>query len=84
MLITDVLAGVLTITYVFMFWLSIASYKLSRERRIMVSAVIFIGLLVKNIYVIFLAFEGTTPEVWHFAIDLTGILIIVILWKWKG
>ncbi len=83
MLLMDILAGALTISYACALWLSLASYRVSGERRIMASALVFAALLVKDIYVLILSFEGTTPEVWHFSIDIIGLGLVLVLWKWR-
>lgn len=83
MLLTDILTGILAITYVFMLWLSLASYRVSREHRVMASAVIFVLLLIKDVSILFLSFEGVTLQIWHFAVDIIGLTVVLILWKWR-
>ena len=82
MLLADILAGALAISYAGALWLSIASYRASGERRIMASAMVFIALLIKDIYVLTLSFEGMAPEIWHFSVDIIGMGIVLVLWKW--
>ena len=82
MLIADILTGALAISYVGALWLSLASYRVSGERRIMASALVFAALLVKDIYVLILPFEGIAPGIVHFSVDIIGLGLVLVLWKW--
>ncbi len=83
MFTSDILLGFLLTAYLFICCLSILAYRASGERRIILSFSVFLILLIKSLYVFIVALSGKTSDACYFLVDIAGILIVVVMWKWK-
>ncbi len=83
-MIFNVMLGLLLPIYIFFLGSTIAAYRTTGDRRILLASLIFLFLLIKSIFVVFRLLSGESPQTLLLLIDVMGIVLVILLWKWRG